>query len=518
MMIVCTEEEDYIKKSQVEKKLVEEKLGIKNVFAGFPLLPVYDDMLNKDILVQQTCNLGLLPFLASRSSINTPATASSAVSAIKSISDFKFEDGFPYNLVNIGKRLDIKESKYPPNRMIEVRELVVIRNDKQLTSSTTMTPVEEKTISTIIHAPTVSDIPWKKLSVDLSKKYARQKDKILSQLTVPKEELDQEVYKVLLNPANNEILKNFNTIRQQENNLNNPAYIEAFIYGVTSYMTLHNWISIFPRVYAVGRGQEVTCKMSDPQVGLMWKEYIMTQYSESYYNDVLVMHSELNLEILMAHLFQIVFGLDYAQRTIGFIHHNLDIRTAIGYVKMDPCIYLQYKWHDKYYKVPSNGQMLKLKNLNNSSILIDGVLHSASNLVNNSSDTSSCSYNTDLVRLGATLRKVIQEKQLKTYSPHTDIDTAFNKMINKWINCGNILAERKFPSPKEVAMQEARLKCLQTDIVDESTGVCEWKKFGEMPNHIECRNAVPYTQQEFFKMFRVDKSEINQDGLIYTIG
>lgn len=516
MMIVCTEEEDYIKKSQVEKKLVEEKLGIKNVSSGFPLLPVFTE--NKDVLVQQTCNLGLLPFLSTRIVSNTANSSNAATSAsnTKGIADFKFQDGFPWNLVNIGNRLDIKESKNPPNRVIEVRKIVVIRNDKL--SSPSSTPTEEEVISTIIHAPTVSDIPWKKLSVDLSKKYSRQKEKILSQITVPREELDQEVYKILLNPANNEILKYFNTIRQQVNNLNNPAYVEAFIYGTTSYMSLHHWISIFPRVYAIGRGQEVTCKISDPQVGLMWKEYIMTQYTESYYNDMLVMHSELNLEVLMAHLFQIVFGLDYAQRTIGFIHHNLDIRNAIGYIKMDKCIYLQYKWHDKYYMVPSYGQMLKLKNLNNSSILIDGVLHSASKQQQQEEDSDSCSYNTDLVRLGATLKKVIQEKQLKTYSPDPYIDATFNKMIDKWINCGNILAERKFPSAKEVAMQESRLKCLQTDALDEVTGQCEWKKFGEMPNHTECRSAVPYTQQEFFKMFRVEESEINKDALIYTIG
>jgi hypothetical protein len=490
-------------------KLLEEKLGIKNVQVGFPLVPV--GPAQTDILVQQTCNLGLLPYLGKLA--NDPAARNNDKGKGKTIKDFKLENGFPYSILNIGKRLDVKECSFPPGKLTEVREIEVIRNPEFIPPQVDPSKeVAEKILSSVLHIPIVSDMPWKQLCVALSKKYSRQKDKIIRQLVIPKERFDEDVAAILLNPANREILENFNKLREEVNDIHNSAYTECFIYALLSYISVYNWAPLFPRLYEVGRGQEATCILSDPQICPMWKEFVMIQHTESYYNDTLVMYSEIDLELLMAHLFQIVFGLDFAQRTLGFIHHNLDIRSAVGYVKMDPCIYLQYKWHDRYYSVPTNGQMIKLKNFEHASIVLNGVQHTAEKI---ESKHDKHSFNTDLVRLGATLRKVIQEKQLKTVAKHPEIEANFNKMIDKWVNCGNSLADRKFPSPKDIAMQEYRLKCLQAE---DGGGICTWKKFGDVPSHTECFNAVPYSQQDFFKMFRVDKADLNNDALIYVLG
>lgn len=544
LVLVCTKTEDFVEKSKTENLLVCEKLGIKNPQSGFPLLPVALSVAAhapKDILVEQTCNIGLLPYLSQLPSSETGGTGGTGAVSSEVVREIGLSRGIAYDVVNIGRRMDIKESTFLPGKSVEIREIAVVMAPTSSTSPAlspddeeklggergAASPPVEKVLSTVLHIPIVSDIPWKKLSILLSKKYARYKDKVIQQLTVPGKTFDPEVAAILLNPANREILETFLTLREEVNDINNGAYIEAFIHGLLSYISVNDLAPLFPRLYGVGRGQEVGCILNDPQISPMWKEYAFLQYAESYYNDILVMHSQLDLELLMADLFQIVFGLDYAQRTVGFIHHNLDIRKAIGYVKMDPCTLLQYKWHDTYYHIPTGGKMIKICGLEHASVTINDVQHTAEKIDRKNENNNS--FNTDLVRLGATLKKVIQEKQLKTVAKHPDIENAFNRMINKWVNCGNPLAERHSGvgssshklalgapgfSSKEVAMQEYRLKCLQAE---DENGMCTWRKFGDVPSHTECTNAIPYRQQEFFKMFRVDKSKINADGLIYVL-
>ena len=137
------------------------------------------------------------------------------------------------------------------------------------------------------------------------------------------------------------------------------------------------------------------------QILPMWKEFIFLQSTEDYYSDILAMNSYLDVEMLMADIFQIVFGLDFGQRTLGYVHGNLDIRKSIGYVKMEPCVRLQYQWNGLYYVIHPRGKMIKLKNMDHSSISINGTTFNAASTAENIKPN----YNADLVLLGRHFEK-----------------------------------------------------------------------------------------------------------------
>jgi hypothetical protein len=527
---------------------------VKNPQSGFPLLPTFCADESNDILIEQTKNIGLLPYLDQLDD-NKDARGEKGKGKINILKEIGSSVGISYTILGIGKRRENKEITCFPGKSIEVREITIIsapphfyfsadessddddcydragkKNDQKEKEKEKeekileVVPREEKALSRILHIPIVQDLTWKKLCVLILKKCATKQDIILKQLSVPVKKIDPEVATILFHPANKEILDLFNTLRAELNDMSNGAYVEIFIYGILSFISVNNLTPTFPRLFGVGRGQEMSSLTgkNDVHIAPSWKEYAFLQYTESYYADILAMYSSLDLEMFMADIFQLVFGLDFAQRKVGFIHNNFDIRKAIGYVKMDPCTLLQFQWDDDYYHIPTNGKMLKILNMENATITVNGVQHSVTNI--NSAGTSQMNFNTDLVRLAATIKRVIQEKQWKIVSTHPEITTTFNKMIDQWTNCGNPLSPSSSTgavnniglrlSPKELEMQNYRLKCLQSD---DENDQCVWKKFANVPSHTECTSATPYKQKEFFKMFLVDKSKINKDGLIYQL-
>jgi hypothetical protein len=524
---LCEEKNKSIEKSKLENGLVIEKMGIKNPQSNFPLLPIFSS--KADILTSKMDNIGLIPYLSKVDTTNniTGTVSSNITGAAGSlINEIGSGTPFSYTITNIGKQIDNREVSYTPGKNIEIREITILPepphfyysssdDDDDQKQQEKITINEKKILSQILHIPIVSDLAWKKLSILILKKCATKLNLILEQLLVPTKELNSDVLTIL--KENKEMLELFNFIRKDLNNINNGAYVQSFIHGILSFISVNNLTPSFQQLFGNGRGQEMSSiTKNDLNIPPMWKEYIFLQYTDNYYADILAMHSFIDLEMLMADLFQIVFGLDFAQRKVGFIHGNFDVRKAIGYTKIDPCTLLQFKWDDDYYHIPTNGKMIKIIGLENSSVTINNVQHSSA--ANNSIDNN---FNTDLVRLGATLRRVIQEKQDKVVSNHPEICSTFDKMIDKWVNCGNPSDERKLssskykPTTKEIEMQNYRLKCLQSD---DENGQCGWKKFGSVPSHTECTSAIPSKQKDFFKMFLVDKSKINNDALLYILG
>ena len=141
---------------------------------------------------------------------------------------------------------------------------------------------------------------------------------------------------------------------------------------------------------------------------------------------------------------------------------------------------------------------------------------------NNSSDTSDddVSFNTDLVRLGATLHKIIVEKQMKIVYKHKDIGDAFFSMINRWRNCGvgtgPKITEKGGSkiTEKERDLKEFKMKCLEDE---DKNLTCSWKRISQIPSHTECCDAVPAAQQEFFKIFEVEEERIDPNDTIYVL-
>ena len=482
----CYNEKQFMEKSKEKNRLLEEKLSLKNPQFSFPLYPVDNGrslisfeqikpyMPSKseksytlpvpDILLEETNNIGLLMYMAINSSQDKDCKKKSKVKQIK---DFKLECGLPYEITNVGTRFDVKECPSPVGKIIEIREIEVIKNPlyfdtsspsspktctaithpaaltpattcakpttKALTSSSTPSTSssalttsktlisssstsknindesEDKDTSTslkllafIIQIPIVSEIPWKQLSILLSENYACDRNKIIDHLRIPKSKFDPKIISILTNSRNREILTKFNKLRRELNNINNNAYVEAMIYALLSSLTANKWTPLFPRLYDTGRAQDST-------PWEIWKQYIITQQTDNYYTDILAMYSELDLEMLMAHLFQVVFGLDCAQKLTGFVHNNLDVRYGLHYVKAsgkysisspstetkdskdlknsEELTYLQYKWNGKYYRIPTYGAIMKLYGFENSTIILDGIKYGKSdNNSNNGND------------------------------------------------------------------------------------------------------------------------------------
>lgn len=524
-------------------QLLNEKLNIWDVQWGFPLIPSTGE---HDVILEETKNIGLLPYLKQ---MKLPTDLKQA----GHIQNLKLTDHLPYRILELGKQLEHCESSQPVGEWKEVREITIVEklNDGYTSNNNSTWSKPTSTLASIIHIPLLPDFNWRQFSTGLTRWVPGKKDEILNSLTKPNCHVPKSVPKALLEADrhNNEgwlSSEMYNKLRWKLNNLQNGAYVQSLIYGLTSYLSYNDLTCLFPRVYGIARAKEKHILKTDDQIGLVWKQIVVLQYLDNYYCDILSMHNPINLEMIMADLFQIVFGLDFAQHALGFNHGNLDVRTAIFYTKVDPCVYLQFRWHGNYYKVPTYGKLIKINDFKNSSIMINKVTQYANpkyyhkiaedSGVNSSSPyQSACSasrnfeskikrgkneveanklltpsFNTDLIRLGATLKKVLDEKKTAHVCDHPDIETTFWRMINNWIDCGNNNTGR-------VSMSEYRLKCLQEDECNIKCDTCTWRKFGDIPSHHICNKALPCDQQEYFAMFQVNEQDIIKDAQLYIL-
>lgn len=489
--------------------VIERSLGVKNLQPNFPIYPTKDDA--NDFILKQTSNLGLIPYLKEA----MPASLRQSCYLLPLVTDDK-----PLcKILDIRLQIDCKESQCLIGKLNEVRRIDYSVNGG----------CKKEALANIIHIPLIPDMLWKEFNIALCKYYPKQKDEILESLTQvsSKESLLKQPTSTI------NLVEMYRTLRRQLNDLNNGVYVESFIRGLTSLLNSKEVTPLFPTVYSSGRVKERNCLVSDPQVDYTYKQLIITQFMDSYYTDILASYSTLEVEMLMANLFQIVYGLDCAQHTLGFIHNNLDIRSSVFYIAKEPNLCLQYKWHDKYYRVPTYGKILKINGFEHSQIMLNKVQHYANVNYNNnciSSTGNKCydevcgplatkkcvegSFNTDLMRLGATLQKVLSEKKTSLAFKKPEFKKAFDKMLKSWINCGNssLISNESNTASR---LTEYRLKCLQED--NSASTTCTWKKYGEIPSHNDCSDALPCKQQQFFDMFRVDESEINHDAQIFVL-
>ncbi len=525
---------DFVKKSKFEGSVVESTMGAKNVQMGFPNLPVYIapaspfEMISggggadvgNDVLIGQTGNKGLILELARRNKS-------------RSIAQLGLEEGVAYEIDQLGQSLSMEDSKTEPGKAIEIRKIKYLEDDGK-----TLIPGPSDCLTRIIHLPIVDDKKWKRFCVLLSANYTRLKEKIARQLVVPASSIDKDVLLILNEPRNKEIRELFRQLSMQINDLSNTAYSQALISGILSFVAHKQFSPIHPLVYGTGRLQESAMQpqFTDPQYLPMWKEVIFTQYSKSFYDEVLAMSSPLDVDQLMKFLFQLVFGLDFDQRNFSASFGGLDVK-KLRMVEIHPDIILQFKWGDDYYRFRP-GMKPKIEVDEQTRITVSGLeiggpspfTGTSSGSGSSSCNTDSkhpatmgdrergahthkvCNFNRDLMRLGATLLKVIKEKQMRMSASSPEVQSSFERMIKQWVDCGNVCSMKKYPTSSELAQQDYRLSCLQAP---DAT----WNTFHDIPSHTESLDAVPYNQKQFFDCFKVDKSEINfsPDAVVYVL-
>jgi hypothetical protein len=565
---------DFRKKSKVESGIVESSMGSKNVQMGFPALPVhipsnpFDTTAgaagggsvgrHHDIMINATCNKGLVLEIAKRAEIITaggpaadhlihkiisPAAGSghhgvlspliedeevkksSIINSANFLFGLKLKEGSVYDVREIGKSINVEDSKTEPGKTIEVREIkyseefedgeTVVYGD-----TTTSAGAGTSCLTRILHLPIVNDLNWKRLCVLLSSNYSRQKEKIIRQILVPYPSIDKDVLTILNDPRNAEINSLFKQLRRQVNDIYNPAYSQALIDAILSFVAYRKMSTIHPVVFAVGRAQEnsIQPQFTDPQYAPMWKQLIFTQYSQSFYEEILAMSSPVDIDQMMAILFQIVFGLDLGQRNLSLEYKGIDVRKDVRIVKMDPGITLQFQWgEDDFYRFRP-GMKVKIMTSEDTELSLMGVRIGGPSPYTGAATESKLStgskqapnFNRDLMRLGATLLKVLNEKQMRTTASSPEIEDAFKQMINRWINCGNSCFGKKYPTSAEIAKQNYRLSCLQGP---DAT----WKSFHDIPSHSESLDAVPFNQKDFFRCFKVNKSDIDPYWPLFVI-
>src|SRR5207244_651718 len=98
---------------------------------------------------------------------------------------------------------------------------------------------------------------------------------------------------------NADIRELFMELRREINSVSNAAYVEAMIAALLGHMSALDWVSLFPKVYDTARGQDMS-EPRDTNVAPIWRQYIVSQYTDCYYTDVLAMQREINAEMLLA--------------------------------------------------------------------------------------------------------------------------------------------------------------------------------------------------------------------------
>lgn len=649
---------------------IETKLGIENIQVGFPLILTRsckhkhsqqnnkdkehecddNDSYNKgDYLCEKLNGQGLLSYL--NEMIKCPKIKMpNALQQAKILQGIDLNN-FPYKVINIGNRKNIKEELSPTGRMVETRQIKI---SEKIASENPMekfclTEPEDICVS-IIHSPVVPDLKWKQFCITLSQFCPQYKEIVIDALTWPQSYFDNTEHNLKrlkklhqafeqietttnqlptstmthlplflntvtnittnaiddhydsysINGDNDEdndnttaetchrncntsitnnrkkisrksqctiidtTLQQFENLRESINSLDNPAYVETFIYGLTSLLAHNDCTHLFSKLYTFGRGREINCLLTDPQINTTWKQFTAISYSDSYYQKILCMHSSIDLEMLMEDLFQIVFGLDYAQHAFGFIHGNLDIRYAVGCMEFEKGVLRLFKWHGRYFQLPGNGRVVKLHSFKNASVMINNVVHSADfndfhrqhsiNNDNTNNTIPSChrqdnldpddqknqknknknTFNTDMVRLAATLCRVLSERQGQYHCKDPKVIKTFWELMNRLVNCGNsdnitniknqghghgvdIISSSPPGGASIDKLHEFKLKCLQED--NSTNETCTWNNLVNIPNHETCTDALPCDLIDFFKMFEIDESLVSKDPnhLIYTL-
>jgi len=554
----CYDEDALLERSKRLKRMFELALKTGNVQLGFPLYPVYTA--HDDAYCTQFGNSGFFGYLCLNAWQFAKRWSSEGGKGMrfiptrrpyKTLQDFKLQFGLPYELLYIGSPIEVRQYEHP-NRRYEVRIIQYKRNplffqgecplvppttppqhqrsDKKESKSkqekADMKPLEGggiKSLASVECIPIVSAVMWRQLNLMLSQRYDRTVQTILiNSLWVPEDELDASIAEVLSDPENDDIVERYRSLRAQLNDPTNPAYMEAMITALLSYLTANMWVPSFAKVFETARGQD-TVSIQDPYVDPIWSQYLVMQHTQSYYKDFLAMSKELDVEVLFAHMFQICFALDFAQNVLGFVHHNLNVRCAIGFLKSPPNHCLFYQWAGHTFKVPTFGKILKIGKFERSSIIVGGKRHTSNKAIETRSseqlgpDTSD-NFNVDLIRLAGTMRAVLREKDVQLVAKKRHMVDDFLRMLHSWTTCFNDPEVTDHKSDLEINLVEHRNKCIEADDVGNN---CEWKSFFDIPTHLECPKALPRAQIPFFKMFDVtekpDQIPRNPPPWVYTL-
>lgn len=388
-----------------------------------------------------------------------------------------------------------------------------------------------------------------------------------------------DVAKILSDPANFDIRQPYDEARAALSSIANPAYVEAFIVSLLGRAAALDWCPFFIKIFDTLRARSVPAVPVLP-IGAataaaagsasgggdsyhggsmmiegvpadstgtgMWQQFLVAQHTRSYFDDYLLMLKELDAEVLLAHMFQVVFGLDWGQEKVGLLCGNLDVRSALRFCPVDSSVYLYYEWRGKHYRVPTYGKVIKLGllHMDQASLCINGQRHSSSRSSMNSrfainGDEGPTTSHLDLLRLGATMRMFYLSKQTQIHGPQKAVVLKFVRMLDDWSTCisgsqnpprrddtavagmmrtgASPAAEMKVSQrAKDIDMLGVRQKCID-NMGEAQRGLCSWNAFVETPKSLQCPKAIPRNQQAFFDLFEIDVRQIPDKAIVYRL-
>lgn len=394
-----------------------------------------------------------------------------------------------FALVRMGPRLDVPSED---NTSTELRHIVVGRGTRQ-----------RATVAWIQKQPLVAELTWKRLCIGLERFHRPQKQQLLQCLVFPATEATSRMNLTQVRAPLRDLW--VQAQRELQDRDNNPAIRDARLAARLSRLSEQFLAPAFPLVYLTAVAQDPHA-LIDPHVAPMWVQITMRQHAPSYYDDVLAMQHPIDAEMLLAHLFQIVFALNVAQDCCGLVHHDLDVSRALSYVHVDPCTHLDYQWHGRRFRVPTFGRIVKIGRLETATLQTPRVLRGSQSPcgldTSSTHATNTTNFNLDLVRCAATLAAALRCKQVVCQRDPRLVDS-LHALLSDWISTC-LVDDDQQPQACTRQMVDYRRRCLERPIP--ADGRClDWLAFFQMPSHRSCNHAVPSRQVERFPFFQVDR-------------
>lgn len=520
-----------VQRSLSETKMYERALQISNAQLGFPLYPIYTNPRDRSVFMASKEGTDYFShMLKSANMLGIEWKKDEVVTMNDKISQrWRLPAGNPFHILGFGPVIGTNRKRHP-TRTLSVREITIQLNPDFFQIPRTMAKTTlQNAFADIYTRPVVSETVWRKFVSAASAKYSptivRQmigsmiNPKALTFMSIGQSDLkNNELVQILSSPGNMEIRQLYDELRSNLLSTSNPVYVGSFITALLGRAASLDWCPLFTKVFEIVNGRSTILSQDSRDIGI-WQQTTISQMTKCYYRDVLIMHKELNAEILLANLFQVVFGLDWAQTHIGFIHGNLDARGALRYCPVQNDVYLFYNWRGKYYRVPSYGKVMKLSipNMEKSSVYIEGTQYASTisaGAIDKKPSHKLPGSHLDLLRLGATLRVVLLDRTAKLNGPTKGTIKLLAKMLDNWSTCHND------QSKTGVGGSEVDALFLREKCIDETSepGLCSWMSFVQIPKDLNCPKAIPSNQQKFFKMFEIpDVRQIPENALIYTI-
>lgn len=395
------------------------------------------------------------------------------------------EAGFPFEVSLVGNRvLDRKTIEEDANHkyILEQRSVDVTLNPRfwKGTRFENKSKLPDDMKVTVMRTPIVPIVVWKRLQTA-----AHRRGKHASPSC-----------------SEDRLLEDAHSARQCFMDINHPASVQAIVAYLTGSLVVRDVCPGFPAFVSCARAQRTDRPSGDDSVRPMWEQITMIESVMPYKDDFLDMDRFLKVDELLAHLFQVVFSLDCAQRLFGYCHQNLDL-DHLGFVPTGrPNTVLYYRCYGKFYRVPTYGRLMKIRPSLRESIQLSKHMCSAFDPnIREQCEISKDNSNFDLAILGRTLESHLSQTGKRPVSTNgSDAKQVVDNLLSSWSSC--VRKAHSAASGGTEAFPEKKHDILGFEVV------CPMSKSSA---------AVPSNQfnQPWFSRFEVNAQQIPADAMIY---